>query len=332
MHKIEKMIHFATIELNTNCNQSCVWCYNMSKLDDSHQISEKTFDNILNGLVAIGCNQLLLTGGEPTLHPLMPHFINKAIGAGINRVYIVSNGYRIHKDFFDVLKDHRSNVIVNISIHGSNKEIHDKLTQMPGSFDALLSNIGIYHKHGFAVNAQTTICQSNHDDLMKILSVLEKNSINNILFNYSMRPIGAKVTCNEFISVNEFFKCLYETVSNYTGGIQIEVAPYMPLCIIPTNIQELFNKNRININYGCGFNTKELIFDPQGNILLCLHLPDMTMGNINSIDNLSMFIQEMRTKVNSYRRYPMNRCKDCNEINYCFGGGCPVLWLTNKFE
>ena len=96
------MIQFATIVLNAYCNQSCIWCYNMSKLYDSHQISEEMFDSILIKLVANGCNKLLLIGGEPTLHPLLPYFIIKAIEAGISRVFIVSNGYHIHGDFFDV--------------------------------------------------------------------------------------------------------------------------------------------------------------------------------------------------------------------------------------
>lgn len=325
-------IQFATIVLNAYCNQSCVWCYNMSKLDDSHQISEETFDNILIKVVANGCKKLLLIGGEPTLHPLLPHFIIKAIKAGIDKVFIVSNGYHIHKDFFDILKNHRSNVIVNVSIHGSNKEIHDKLTQTPGSFDALLSNIDAYHKHGFAVNAQTTICKSNHNDLLNILSILEKKGISNVLLNYCLKPIGAKIDSNEFVSVNEFCECIYEAVNNYSGGVHIDVAPYMPKCITTLKFQELINKERISINYGCGFNKNEITFDPCGNILLCLHLPDVTMGNINNISDLSSFIQEMSTKVNSYRRYPMSRCNDCKDISDCFGGGCPVLWLTNKFE
>lgn len=326
------MIRSATVVLNDYCNQSCVWCYNMSRLDDSHQISEKTFDNIMNKLVAIGCKQLLLIGGEPTIHPLLPHFIIKAIEAGVSSVIMVSNGYRIHKDFFDVLKKHQSNVIVNVSIHGSKKEIHDKLTQTPGSFDALISNINAYHKHGFVVNAQTTVCRSNQNDVLRILSILEENDIKNVLFNYCMRPIGAELDCNEFVSVSEFCECIYESLNNYSGGVHIDVAPYMPNCIITSKFQELINKERISINYGCGFNMNNITFDPYGNVLLCLHLPDLTMGNIDNIGNLSSFFQELNTKVNSYRKYPMSRCNDCNSISDCFGGGCPVLWLTNKFE
>ena len=326
------MIQFATIVLNAYCNQSCIWCYNMSKLYDSHQISEEMFDSILIKLVANGCNKLLLIGGEPTLHPLLPYFIIKAIEAGISRVFIVSNGYHIHGDFFDVLRNQQSNVIINMSIHGSNKEIHDKLTQTSGSFDALMSNIDAYHKHGFAVNAQTTLCQSNHDDLLNIFSVLEKNGINNILINYCMRPVGAKVKCNEFISINVFCESIYEAVNSYIGGVHIDVAPYMPTCITSSKFHELINNGQISINYGCGFNKNEMTFDSSGNILLCLHLPDVKMGNINNISDLSSFIQKMSTKVNSYRRYPMSRCKDCNNINDCYGGGCPVLWLTSKFE
>ncbi len=326
------MIQFATIELNAYCNQSCVWCYNMSKLDNPHQLLEETFDNILIKLSEVGCNQLLLTGGEPTLHHLLPHFIIKAIRAGFNKVYIVSNGFHIHEGFFDALKNHQSDVIVNVSIHGSNKEIHDKLTQTSGSFDSVLSSIGAYHEQGFQVNAQTTVCRSNQNDILKILSVLEENNIKNVLFNYCMKPIGAKADCNEFISVNEFCECLFESINYYKGGVQIDVAPYMPQCIISSKFHELINKRRISTNYGCGFNENEITFDPSGNILLCIHLPDVTMGNINNISDMSSFVQEMRTKVNSYRRYPMVRCKDCNNISDCYGGGCPVLWLTNKFK
>lgn len=131
--------------MNACCNQSCVWCYNMAKLNDSQQMSEDTFNNILEHLVMSGCKGILLVGGEPTLHPLLPHFITRAIEAGIPKIWIVSNGYRIHGNFFDALEGFQSNVIINISIHGSNQAIHDKLTQRIGSFNALLSNIDTYH-------------------------------------------------------------------------------------------------------------------------------------------------------------------------------------------
>ena len=147
-----------------------------------------------------------------------------------------------------------------------------------------------------------------------------------------MRPIGAKADSDEFISVNEFCESVYEAVNNYNGGVSIKVAPYMPTCIISPKFHQLISDGKISINYGCGFSEHEIIFDPHGNILLCLHLPDVTMGNIGNISDMSSFLQEMRAKVNNSRRYPMSNCKDCNIINDCYGGGCPVLWLTNKYE
>lgn len=318
--------------MNACCNQSCVWCYNMAKLNDSQQMSEDTFNNILEHLVMSGCKGILLVGGEPTLHPLLPHFITRAIEAGIPKIWIVSNGYRIHGNFFDALEGFQSNVIINISIHGSNQAIHDKLTQRIGSFNALLSNIDAYHEHGFIVNGQTTLCMSNQGDILNILSVLEKKNIGNILVSYCMKPIGVRTDCKEFITVNDFCECIVSAVNRYAGGIHIDVAPHMPRCMMSARFLELLDNEQIGINHGCGFNKNEIIFDPYGNILLCIHLPDVVMGNIKEISDFSSFIQEINTKVHSYRRYPLRKCGDCNSIKQCTGGGCPVLWLTNKVK
>lgn len=324
------MIQLATIVLNSSCNQSCVWCYNMTKWHNSLQMTKGTFDIVLTKLVEEGCQKLIFVGGEPTIHPQLPQFILRALETGISKVWIVSNGYLIPKDFFSVLEGCQSNVIVNVSIHGSNKAIHDKLTQKQGGFDAIVSNIGTYQRYGFSVNAQTTLCRSNQNDILNILTFIAGFNINNILISYCMKPIGIEVNSSEFITIHEFCESISGAVNNYTGGVRIDVAPYMPMCMTTTSFRELIGNKQINSNYGCGLNNNEVIFDSSGNILLCTHLPDLIMGNINDISDFPSFIKEMNEKVSSYRRYPMQTCTDCNKISDCYGGGCPILWLTNR--
>ena len=137
----EKMIKSATVELNTECNNSCVWCYNESKRNQTSILSESTFETILSRLLEVGCEILLFTGGEPTLHPHLPIFIKKSIDAGIKRVFVVTNGKSIPSGFFETLSDSSSAVCVNVSIHGSESTIHDKIVQSDGSSDLLLKNI-----------------------------------------------------------------------------------------------------------------------------------------------------------------------------------------------
>lgn len=324
------MIKYATIELNSCCNQSCVWCYNITKWHDLHHISEDLFDVVLFNLLTVGCKQLLLTGGEPTIHPLLPKLMKKAFDAGIQKIYVVTNGYRIHEDFFKLLRDYRSNVIINVSIHGSDKHIHDKLTQIPGSFDGLILSIKEYRKQGYIVNAQTTLCRSNHNDILKILSVLENNKIDNVLINCCMKPIGKEVSSDEFLSITEYCECIYRAIKNYAGSVNVEIGPNIPFCLMPANFHEIIVQKRISINYGCGFNGNELIFNLEGNILLCMHLPDVFIGNVKDVDDMSSFVQKMKNKLDNTRRYPMEKCAVCENMNNCYGGGCPIIWLTNK--
>lgn len=326
------MIKSATVELNTECNNSCVWCYNESKRNQTSILSESLFETILSHLLEEGCEVLLFTGGEPTLHPQLPLFIKKSVDVGIKRVFVVTNGKCIPSDFFDTLSDYSSAVCVNVSIHGAESAIHDKIVQSDGSFDLLLHNILNYQKNKFVVNAQITLCKENQTNLVSTLFLLAEFNVKNVLINFCQKPIGTKIYYNGFLSINEFCESVSNAVEKAPDDMNIEIGPYIPSCVFPEKIRSLIQEKKISMNYGCGVVGKEIIFDPTGNILLCPHLPDIKTGNVLTIENMSSFLSELNCKTSAVRKYPKEECNKCTLIETCYRGGCPVLWATGVIK
>ena len=62
----------ATIEILNFCNFKCIHCYNQN-LKSCFLIKE-TFFNLIDSMVKLGCKNITLTGGEPTLHPNFEEF------------------------------------------------------------------------------------------------------------------------------------------------------------------------------------------------------------------------------------------------------------------
>lgn len=314
--------------MNTECNNSCVWCYKESKRNQTSTLSESTFETILSYLIEERCEILLFTGGEPTLHPHLSFFIKKSIDVGIKQVFIVTNGKCIPSGFFETLSDYSSAVCVNVSIHGAVSAIHDKIVQSEGSLDLLLKNILNYQKNKFVVNAQITLCEENQTNLLSTLSLLAELNVKNVLINFCQKPIGTEIYYNGFLSIEDFCESVSCAVEKAPSDMNIEIGPYIPACVFPEKFRSLIQEKKISMNYGCGVVGKELIFDPIGNILLCPHLPDIKTGNVLTIENMSSFLSELKSKTSAVRKYPKEECNKCSLIGTCYRGGCPVLWAT----
>ncbi len=141
LHRIRKqrILHTVSLELTFQCNLHCFFCYN-DRQKTGRPLSLAQYETLLRDLADMQTLFLMLTGGEPMLHP---HFFE--IGSMTREhgfvVRIRTNGHLLGKEAAARLKNEVQPYSVDVSLHGATAEVHDRQTRVPGSFSRLLDNI-----------------------------------------------------------------------------------------------------------------------------------------------------------------------------------------------
>ena len=101
------------IEITTNCNKSCEICYLGDSLN-SGQMSSTTLKVIVDAAHALGVEHIVLTGGEPLLHPHFEAIVDIVNGIGL-RPGILTNGVALTRKRASSLQGRVS--FVQLSLH-----------------------------------------------------------------------------------------------------------------------------------------------------------------------------------------------------------------------
>jgi hypothetical protein len=97
----EQKVRLPVVTITNACNLDCPICYVHNKNDDAFHMKEADFERVLEHLVRDHGGELdilNLTGGEPTLHPHLISFLEKARATGVHRITVCSNGIKLVKD------------------------------------------------------------------------------------------------------------------------------------------------------------------------------------------------------------------------------------------
>lgn len=160
------MANLGYLQLTRDCKQHCRFCSNPPS---GVELTEAELHHHVEDLVARGYDGIILTGGEPTIAPLLPRAIDLANARGLH-VRMISNGHKLadlgwFRELVDLGLRH-----VHLSLHSSRPQVHDFLTQTPGSWEKLdqaLSNVATLQAEGRAVTSDvnTVINAYNSDHL-----------------------------------------------------------------------------------------------------------------------------------------------------------------------
>lgn len=112
----------ASIEITKNCNLKCKHCYQGSHMDEQLMMNLNEVRSIASKLGELGTLSVVLTGGEPFLHPNLVEIVETFNNWNI-RVVIFTNGQVIQNETIRKLSN--MNVLVRISLEGHNEEIND---------------------------------------------------------------------------------------------------------------------------------------------------------------------------------------------------------------
>lgn len=121
------------VRLTFDCNDHCVFCLDSHTHDGTNRANSEVKAQILDGRRK-GAERLILSGGEPTIHPSFVDFVRLGRLAGYAKVQTVTNGRMFaYGDFLKRSIDAGLGEIT-FSIHGPNARIHDALVGTKGAF------------------------------------------------------------------------------------------------------------------------------------------------------------------------------------------------------
>ena len=176
--------------ITRTCNLRCVHCY-----ADSHaerypgELSWEQCCAVIDDLADYKVNALLLSGGEPLLHPQLPQILQRATDKGL-KVTISTNGTRITPDMARMFKD-LGVAYVGISLDGIGA-VHDKFRGVQGAFDGAIRGFKLCEEVGQKTGLRLTLTRNNVQSMEQILNFIEQEGIQRVCF-YHLVPTGRGV-------------------------------------------------------------------------------------------------------------------------------------------
>lgn len=127
---------------------------------------------------------VVFTGGEPTHYPWLPELVRCARLLGYTRIQVQTNGRRLaDAAYCRQLVAAGANEFAP-SVHGSTAELHDFLTDAPGSFARTWAGIETLVGLGQTVMTNTVVTTRNYADLPALAERLAAVGVRHIQFAF----------------------------------------------------------------------------------------------------------------------------------------------------
>lgn len=165
------MANLGYLQLTRGCLQDCRFCSNPPS---GVSLTDAAMRKLIDDLVDMGYDGIILTGGEPTLSPMLFPALAYATERGLyNRM--ITNGQRLAEpEFFQRCVDAGLQHI-HVSLHSYRREVHDYITRYPNAWDTLVGCLALVPQMGITADINTVICSYNADHLDQTVIWLTEN-------------------------------------------------------------------------------------------------------------------------------------------------------------
>ena len=320
--------------ITRRCNLKCIHCYSDS--DAREYPGELTWDQcrgVLDDLAQFGVPGVLLSGGEPLIHPRFFDIAAYARNKGL-RLTLSTNGTLIDRDSAQRLKD-TGFAYVGISLDGIGAT-HDYFRGRPGAFDKTVLAFRHCKAVGQKVGLRLTLSAHNLSDLDRILDFIEAEDIDRVCFYhlvYSGR--GSNVVDVTHEQTREAVdKIIDRTMRWAAAGRPREVltvdqpadGAYLYLRLQeenPARAEEVLDLLRWNGGGAHGSGTGIGNIDTQGNVHPDQFWQSLTLGNVKQRpfseiwrDNNNETLSALRNRAGRLE----GKCAGCRFLDVCGGG------------
>jgi MoaA/NifB/PqqE/SkfB family radical SAM enzyme len=148
------------VRLTRLCNNRCLFCHDALRHDGTAVPADQAREEIAAGS-ARGAERLVLSGGEPTVHPAFVDLVAAGRAAGYRWIQVVTNGRMFAYDRFAERAVAAGLDEVTVSLHGHTPELHDGLVGVRGAFAQGVRGIRNLQRLGRVVSIDVVVCRPN---------------------------------------------------------------------------------------------------------------------------------------------------------------------------
>ena len=155
------MAKLGYLQLTRDCTQSCRFCSNPPS---GVALQQDAMREAIDRLADLGYEGVILTGGEPTISPLLLPALEHAGRRGLPG-RLITNGQRLADPAFFSACVEAGLEHLHLSLHSSRPDTHDFITRRPGSLARLSEVLAQVPERGVTADINTVICSWNADHL-----------------------------------------------------------------------------------------------------------------------------------------------------------------------
>src|SRR6266496_3357699 len=194
------------------CNLACQHCYSISAdVDFPGELSTPQIFATMDDLRRFGVPVLILSGGEPLLHPDIFEISRRAKAMGFY-VGLSTNGTLIDEALLPRVAAIGYDY-VGISLDGM-RATHDRFRRKAGAYDASLAAVRLLRDAGIKVGLRFTLTQDNAEDLPAVLDLLDTEDVDKFYLshlNYGGRGNINRKTDAMFQTTRRAMDLLFDT-------------------------------------------------------------------------------------------------------------------------
>jgi len=164
------------------CNLACQHCYSISAdIDFPGELTTPQIYATMDDLKSFGVPVLILSGGEPLLHPDIFAISRRAKAMGFY-VGLSTNGTLIDAALLPQIAAIGYDY-VGISLDGI-AQTHDRFRRKAGAYEASLGAVRLLRDAGIKVGLRFTLTQDNAHDLPALLELIERDDVDKFYLSH----------------------------------------------------------------------------------------------------------------------------------------------------
>ena len=161
------------LRISDLCQERCVFCFFYDAQSVDNLLRHNDLEDAIGRIDPAGIRQVVLTGGEPTLHPRLQEYVELLAKRGFREIILQTNGIRLAEPgYLEALVPHRDRLGIGFSLHAATEATNDAITTADkGYFPKKLEAIRRSAALGFRTKITLVLSRLNLAELVPFVEL-----------------------------------------------------------------------------------------------------------------------------------------------------------------